>query len=145
MWQKNHLCDVVVELPQLYEMYCSSENSEYKKMKYFLQENFRESICFTRECWIHWIPPNCSSYTLNESVRLCHCINHSGWAAWSRLIFQGWSIEELKLEKQNTFPMVVTYITDEWQDKCRRMRDECIQVKTNERRVPTSKDKPRSS
>ena len=70
MWQKNHLCDVVVELPQLYEMYCSSENSEYKKMKYFLQENFRESICFTRECWIQWIPPNCSSCTLNESFRI---------------------------------------------------------------------------
>ena len=54
------------------------------------------------------------------------------------------SIEELKLEKQNTFPMVVINITDEWQDKYRRMRDECRWMKMNERRVQTSKGKSRS-
>ena len=41
------LSDLVVELQQLYEMYCANENvRDNKKMKYFLEENFKESICF---------------------------------------------------------------------------------------------------
>ena len=38
-------------------------------MKYFLQENFKESICFTP------LQPNRSSCTWSESCRLSHRIN----------------------------------------------------------------------
>ena len=47
------LSDLLVELQQLYEVYCSNENiRDNKNMKYFPQENFKESICFTLVCWI---------------------------------------------------------------------------------------------
>ena len=66
--------DLVVELQQLYEMYCINENiRDNKKMKHFLQENFKESICFTPICWIHGNP-----------IVGVNCINHWGWAAWWR-------------------------------------------------------------
>ena len=35
---------------------------------------------------------------------------------------------------------VITNITDEWQDKCRRMRDECRQVKMSGDECGTSAD-----
>ena len=34
--------------------------------------------------------------------------------------------------------MVITNITDEWLDECRRMRDECRRVKTSEDELETS-------
>ena len=78
--------------------YFASENiRENKEVKYFLQENFKESICFTlvREIlgnpivmlrvstWNSW-ESNRSSYTWTETRRLCHCIYHWSWAACCR-------------------------------------------------------------
>ena len=41
------LSDLAVKLQQLYEMHCANENIfDKKNVKYFLQENFEESICF---------------------------------------------------------------------------------------------------
>ena len=38
-------------------MYCANGNiKSNKKMKYFLEENFKELICFTLACWIHGNP-----------------------------------------------------------------------------------------
>ena len=49
--------DPVAELQQLYEMYCANENiRDNKKMKYFLQGNFKESICFTLARGMHGNP-----------------------------------------------------------------------------------------
>ena len=68
------LSDLLVELQQLCEMYCSNENiRDNKNMKYFPQENFKESICFTLVCWIQ-----------GNSVVGVNRINHWGWAAWWR-------------------------------------------------------------
>ena len=57
--QKNcyFLSDLVVELKHVYEMYCANENiRDSKKMKYFLQEIFKESICFKPARGIHGNP-----------------------------------------------------------------------------------------
>ena len=49
--------DPVAELQQLYKMYCANENiRDNKKMKYFLQGNFKESICFTLARGMHGNP-----------------------------------------------------------------------------------------
>ena len=38
-------------------MYRANENiRDNKKMKYFLEENVKELICFTPACWIHGNP-----------------------------------------------------------------------------------------
>ena len=53
MIQKNYYLasDQVVQLKQLYEMYCTNENiRDNKKMKYFIKENFKELICFMLAC-----------------------------------------------------------------------------------------------
>ena len=48
---------LVVQLQQLYEMYCVNKSiKSNKKMKYFLQENFTELICFTLTFWIYGNP-----------------------------------------------------------------------------------------
>ena len=55
--QKNLLSDLFIELQQLYEMYCANEKTrDNKKMKCYLQENLKESICFMPACLIHGNP-----------------------------------------------------------------------------------------
>ena len=56
--------------------------------KYFLQGNFKEFIYFTPACCIHGNPivvhakKHFCSCTWSRSCRLCHRINHWGWAVW---------------------------------------------------------------
>ena len=72
------LSDPVVELQQLYEMYCANENiRDNKKMKYFLSRVYMLHVSM-RNSW-KLIRSSC---TWSKSRRLSHCINHWGWAVW---------------------------------------------------------------
>lgn len=76
------LSDLVEELQQFYEMYCASESiRDNKEMTYFLQEDFKECICFTPSLGNLWKPDH-SSCMWNESRRFCHRIYHWSWTAW---------------------------------------------------------------
>ena len=60
------LSGLPVELRQLYEMYCTDENiRDNKKIKYFLQENFKESICFWPTRGIHGNPIMVHAHEVN--------------------------------------------------------------------------------
>ena len=49
-------------------MYCANENMKgKKKMKYFLQENFKELICSTPAYWIHGNPIVVHAHELNPT------------------------------------------------------------------------------
>ena len=47
-------------------MYCSNEKiKSSEKMKYFLQENFKELVCFTLACWINGNPFVVNAFEVN--------------------------------------------------------------------------------
>ena len=47
-------------------MYCSNEKiKSSEKMKYFLQENFKELVCFTLACWINGNPIVVNAFEVN--------------------------------------------------------------------------------
>ena len=72
------LSDPVVELQQLYEMYCTNENiRDNRKMKYFLSRVYMLHVSM----WNSWKLIR-SSCTWSKSRRLSHYINHWGWAVW---------------------------------------------------------------
>ena len=90
-------------------MYCSNEKIKgSKKMKYFLQENFKKLVCFTLACWINGNPFVVNAFEVNPVDYVIATIIGAGLRDEKIAISFAKMIHQKKKRSRNWYNFLIT-------------------------------------